>query len=353
MKYLIKICLQINNSVLKKVTLVSGSINVVYLAKIFIKPISEIFLELKSETLKDIIGIIMDINMILQKCQWLIILTIPIFCICLLIYYIKYKYKDSETINEVIIGHSSMSTTKFKVETRTNYKIEEINVIDEMNDATENYDNIKYAIHKQDKFIEQFKQNINNEEEYGYMGIAHTPLILQMGNKIGDELYFNLFHKDRNSEKFKKLENSDEFEDLKIDTEILNENSDELIVGLSTTYKINYNELNVFKPEQKNLIIFSCDTLDFDVINSRTQITSYVGFMMKKIREISKDKNINKIHMVLSTSVAMTFALGQAISLNNDPNIIIYHYDRNDSRKYTWGLDLSKTYENCLVVTQN
>ena len=44
MKYLIKICLQINNSVLKKVTLVSGSINVVYLAKIFIKPISEIFI---------------------------------------------------------------------------------------------------------------------------------------------------------------------------------------------------------------------------------------------------------------------------------------------------------------------
>ena len=47
----------------------------------------------------------------------------------------------------------------------------------------------------------------------------------------------------------------------------------------------------------------------------------------------------------------MTFALGQAISLNNDANITIYHYDINNPRKYTWGIDLSKNYRDCLVVT--
>ena len=54
--------------------------------------------------------------------------------------------------------------------------------------------------------------------------------------------------------------------------------------------------------------------------------------------------------MVISSSVAFTFALGQGISSHYDPEIIIYHFDMNNPKKYPWGISLLKEPMNCMVV---
>ena len=70
--------------------------------------------------------------------------------------------------------------------------------------------------------------NIDNNNEYGYMGIAHTPLILRMGNQIGDEVGIKLFHKSRkeneNTNVFKELKKDKNFKELIISTKILDKN---------------------------------------------------------------------------------------------------------------------------------
>ncbi len=319
--------------------------------------------KLDNDIVKGIITIFTDFNTLIEEAKVymninesiILYSMLGIFLVCIILTIIKLIYINKEIIDKVIIGHSSMSESQFMVETDDEYKIEYIDLIDDMKDTKDDYDKIKYAINKQDGLVKAFKRTIDNKHEYGYMGIAHTPLILRMGNQIGDEVGIDFFHKSRtegeNTTEYVELNQDENFKNLKVATKILNKSSDELIVGLYTTYEIKYDELKVFNPDNKNILIFSSEDLGFDVIKSELQVKHYVQDMMKNVRKVVKDNNITKIHMVLSTSSVMTFALGQAISLNNDPNVTIYHYDINNQRKYTWGIDLSKDYRECLVIT--
>ncbi|MDU2591784.1 MAG: SAVED domain-containing protein [Paeniclostridium sordellii] len=321
--------------------------------------------KLDNDIVKGIITIFTDFNTLIEEAKVymninesiILYSMLGIFLVCIILTIIKLIYSNKEIIDKVIIGHSSMSESQFMVETDDEYKIEYIDLIDDMKDTKDDYDKIKYAINKQDGLVKAFKRTIDNKHEYGYMGIAHTPLILRMGNQIGDEVGIDFFHKSRtegeNTTEYIELNQDENFKNLKVTTKILNKSSDELIVGLYTTYEIKYDELKVFNPDNKNILIFSSEDLGFDVIKSELQVKHYVQDMMKNVRKVVKDNNITKIHMVLSTSSVMTFALGQAISLNNDPNVTIYHYDINNQRKYTWGIDLSKEYNECVVSTEN
>lgn len=354
---IVKFILDINKSFLTTTTILSGVLTFsVFIPKI-VNTLHNIYSKLNNKTVKNGISFITDMDILANEFKWLTNIGIVVFIACIIIIIIRCIYKNKKIIDKIIIGHESMSTVQFKAKTNSEYEVKKIDLIDDMKDVDADYDKIKYAIKIQDKFVEDFKRNISSKYEYGYMGIAHTPLILRMGNKIGDELDITLFHKYRTGDTkvFKELNKSTEFKKLNILSKSLNQNNNELIVGLSTTYPIKYEELEVLKPDSKNIIIFgfSQGELGFDVITSKKQIESYTQDIMREIRNIVKTNNINKIHMVLSTSIAMTFALGQAISLNNDPSVTIYHYDINNPQKYTWGIDLSKEYKDCLVINEN
>lgn len=356
-KMIVKLSLRMKSSFLKLVTIITGAATLAYYIPKGAKSLHEVYSQLNNSTLKNWISFITDMDILVNKFKGLAHICILIFIICIIINGIRIIYKNKKIIDKKIIGHSSMSTVQFIAETNSEYEVIEINLIDDMKDTTSDYDKIKYAINRQDKFVEKFKRDISSEYEYGYMGIAHTPLVLRIGNQIGDELDITLFHKYRtgNTKVFKELNKNKEFKKLNILSKTLNENSCELIVVLSTTNLIKYEELDILKPNDKNIIIFGLNSeeLGFDVITSKKQIEDYTQYIMKEVRNVVKANNINKIHMVLSTSIAMTFALGQAISLNNDPSVIIYHYDINNPQKYTWGIDLSKEYKDCLVINDN
>lgn len=320
--------------------------------------LNETIKKLNNNTVKNTITLFTDFYMIINDVikinKWFIIAPmIFILFLSIIILILKYIFKNKEFIDKVIIGHSSMSKVQFIANTYTDYKVEEINLVNEMEDIKSNYNKIKYAINKQDMFVEEFKHNINTYYDYGYMGIAHTPLIFRLAYQLGDEISIVLFHKYRtgDTKKFKELKSDKDFKNIQIYYENLNVNSNELIFGLSTTFPIKIDELKVLKSENKNIIIFQSEELGFDIINNKNQVESYVQTIMKKIREVVKSKNITKIHIVLSTSVAMTFALGRAISNTHDPEIIVYHFDQKDEKKYTWGIDLFKNFDNCLIIT--
>lgn len=352
-KKFIKLSLGIKKTWLIVITILSGVISVVYFIPKLAKSLQKIYPQLNNDTIKNGVSLITDIDILYKEFKWIVYIAIPIFICCLIIIIIRCVSKNKEIIDEVIIGHESMSKVQFNVKTDNEYKIEEINLIDDMKDISDNYEEIKFAVKKQDKLIEELKERIDNKHKYCYMGIAHTPLIVRMANQLGDENLITLFHKKRDCDVFEKLNDEESYPKLLISKNIIDRSNDELIVGLATTFDIKYEELKVLNPDEKNILMFKSENLGFDVITSKKQVDDYVKYLLDNMREVVKDKNISKVHLVISSSVAMTFALGQALSDHYDPKIIIYHFDRKNQRKYTWGLELFKEYDKCLIVTSN
>ena len=286
--------------------------------------------------------------------RWIIMIIVIIIWIVL--WYVRNCYEELAPKVIKILGHSSLGKTQFKLDEKykgkINLVVEEINLIEDFKNAEDNFEFLKYIIKKQDDLVKTFKDKINNKDKYGYMGISHTPLILREGYHIGDETKFIMFHKKRNVDYYEELNADEVTVPIEVKQKDIKENAKELIVAISTTFSIQDNQLFSLKPEDKSIIKFSTNELGFDVITSKKQVEEYVSFILKEVRSIVIDKGIIKIHMLISSSVALTFALGQGISSHYDPEIIIYHFDINSSEKYPWGISLSKDSQNCIVINQ-
>lgn len=320
-----------------------------------------IYNSIKTEELKDKLLTYLDCSIIVKNLIPNIIirraLLISIIIMWLLIWYFRQCYKEPvEQIKKIIhvFGHSTMGKSQLIINEEyciaTQASIEPLDLIESMKETQKDYGKLKYVVNDQDKFIEKFKNNINNNDKYGYMGIAHTPLILRAGFQIGDETKFTLFHKKRNMDYYEELNESQSYTSLRIEKKDIMYNCKELIVAISTTFQIQDNELNILKPESKSIIKFKADELGFDVITSKKQIEEYVTTILGEVRQIVKDNGIMKIHMVISSSVTFTYALGQALSNHYDPKILIYHYDNNNPKIYPWGIDLFESYAECIIV---
>lgn len=324
---------------------------------------------IKSENIKICLNFVLDIynifsNIFKFNCINILIVISIILTIILVIkikrdiFDNKHKCKDITTakVNNKkeyqIIGHLTMGNTQFIVSEKDEEYIEpcinELNLVSDMKDIR-SYKDINYVVNKQDSFIKEFENKLINGEKCGYMGLAHTPLILRAGYKIGDGSKIKIFHKKRDFEYYEALNDEENNMLIGIDRKEINKRSDELILGISTTFEINDNDLKILKPQNKNLIIFKTEDLGYDVITSQKQIECYVAYIMKIVRDFVKSNNINKIHMVISSSVALTFCLGQAISETYDPEIIIYHYESKNPKKYPWGMLLFNDSKECIV----
>ncbi|WP_349393717.1 SAVED domain-containing protein, partial [Clostridium perfringens] len=223
---------------------------------------------------------------------------------------------------------------------------------------------------RQDSEIKSFKNRINHKFNYGYMGIAHTPLILRFGSQLGDGINLIPMHKKRNEKYYSLLKNkskftelvnkimkkSDEIPNLKIIKKNLKKESKELIVAISTTNEIKEYQLYELGIKEKNLVMFQSDKLDFDVIESKVQLNDYIDIVLRNMREIIKNNNIEKTHLVISSSVAFTLALGQRLTNSYDREIIIYNYGYipakdNESKAiyYPWGINLFKDGIDCVI----
>lgn len=248
----------------------------------------------------------------------------------------------------------SLGSTQFIADKNLSKKHEitkyELDLSEEM-DSIKKHEEIYTVVSKQDREIKKYiKENKDADSIFGFAGIGHTPLIFRAGYKGGDENYFNLFHKYRNAEEFKflkKIDNSSLYESLEVSKSAVDNNSEEIIVILETTFEVKNHELNLLNPNNKNIIRFSLENKGFDVINNRTQIDEYVTLINTEIREFVKDNKIKLVHMALSTSAAMTFALGMSMSNNYDVKTIVYHYEKG----YPWGIDIFNNSRDCVVIT--
>ena len=274
-----------------------------------------------------------------------ILIIVRIVIECLLRY--KYNCRKLKLIEHMSLNHMAISIDS---SVEDNYEIEPvvINLVSEM-EAGE----IPYAIRKQDSEVINVKNYLrdkNVKEEYGYSGIAHTPLIYRMGYQLGDETSFDLLHKRRNEGTFKVLSSKGVRYTIGSQEEKIVTGSNKLLVAVSTTTDIIDVDLIDFDLNTMNFIKFKSDDLGFDVIDSKDKVDGYAYSIMKYIEEKVKEWHITEVHMVISSSVGLTFALGQATRENCVPNLVVYNY--KDGR-YPWGIRIYEMNTNCLVKWDN
>nr|WP_294486823.1 SAVED domain-containing protein [uncultured Anaerosporobacter sp.] len=288
-------------------------------------------------------------------CRW--ILTIVIFMFLLMILYFRYCFEEPKAPSKrevYILGHLSMGNTQLKVSDeyleKNNIHIEQLDLCQDMKNVGNDYAKIQNVVHMQDSLVEKFKNRISGTNKYGYMGISDTPLILRAGYIMGDETKFLVFHKERSKEFFEELADGETLVPMEIESRKIVKGSKELIVAISTTFPIVDNQLSVFQPEYKSVIKFETSQKGYDVIKSDKQIQRYVMFVLDEVRNIVRKNGITKVHMVISSSVAFTFVLGQRMSSRYDVETVIYQYDSKTDKIYPWGISLFKDNSECIVI---
>lgn len=213
-------------------------------------------------------------------------------------------------------------------------------ILDRKIDVTKEFsqNKIKNAVKIMDHEIESFNR-IRGDSLVGFYGIAHTPLLFRAGYLIGDQSNVFLFHKGRaNDSKF--TEWSNDAGGFRINNpKELNDNihSDELIVSISTTFEIKYEEMMDLHPQDKHIIMFTANNLGFDVIRNNVDADAAKRIIYTTTRDIVKRYGIQKIHLIIASSAAFTFLLGMGYSKQHDPACIVYHYQQSH---YPWGISV-------------
>lgn len=253
-------------------------------------------------------------------------------------------YKSAIHPRAIIITHSSFSNAQSSYDPSivSGYSVKEqdINLVNQMARH-----NTVDAIRTQDALIEESLNDCDKSTELFYYGIAHIPLIFRAGFQVGDEGKVRLLHKYRNDQPyFKEISSDPDTYTVRLRTSTVRNTkvSSDMLVVVATSLPVASEDLAIFRSgniccelhfEMENKSMYG-----FDSVDSYAAMNRLRKGILDKIRETATKKNIKRIHMVLATSSDFTFFLAQCFSKNHDPEVVVYHYDRNSNTKYPWGI---------------
>lgn len=228
----------------------------------------------------------------------------------------------------------------------------EINLSSLLMSPTLSEANVCKAISTQIELLDQLKKSYKPDIPVYYTGIAHTPFIFLAGYTFSDRIAKVIaLHKSVNSEFFKELENGTQIKQNKapnVDLELLDfssqggkEKQDQLLVTFETSFEIKDQDIECFKSKSNRVLRFSFKSpalLERDSIDTVLLQSHWCLFFWENLLQYCKDLQINTVHLVISSSSDLTFLLGQGYKNTYVPEIIVYHYCRNATPPYPWGL---------------
>ncbi|HHV13078.1 MAG TPA: SAVED domain-containing protein [Clostridiales bacterium] len=274
---------------------------------------------------------------------WIILIIYAAIVIAIIINWVTQNWKEKL----LLIKHSTFEplSITYEKEQLSDYftrslKLDQslITTNTTINDNKKVLAHIKSYINKLPK-IEKYKRR---GYRIGYVGIAHTPLIFMLGYDVGDGNKAVLFHKYRyeGNDKFQVL--SDNTVPVKLTKEEeypsnKNELSD-ILLCIATSFDITGDDVSEIRSENDYFLKYSTEK-DFDMIYSSKQVYKYVQEIKTEIGNIEKTHKIGKIKICIASSVAFTFALGQAFSKTHDSEVVVFHYQRGN--KYPWGINVT------------
>jgi hypothetical protein len=230
----------------------------------------------------------------------------------------------------------------FKIE---NYLIQEIEIDQTMIYKNGKLEHPEASLFYQNDILSKIRAFTNNYSDFeiAYFGLAHIPLIWDLGMTIADKFPINYYEYNRQSSSWKKLITSINTTEnfINVDKVTQEDKSINAIIKIEISYEIENMEIHQVVDNHKYLTTIKIKSIGLDKIKSLNQIDSLTKCFRKAVDNIIKDSDIENIHIFYSGPVSLAFSLSRKVSKRTDPNFIIYNYTRSSIPKYKWAVKIS------------
>lgn len=280
-----------------------------------------------------------------------------VFILAVLIIIVQAVFYFIENRQErlLIIEHNSLNQIRYifdnEVEKEYNTKKIKFNQYETFNSNMMIEEMVIKSITETDLIANKIRSYIAKDYSIGYAGIANIPTTFLLGFELGDEntkKYFHKYHgKKTNPElkddkfhllKKKTIRSSFELDILQKATEL--DQDSNIIIIISLTQPIEISDILSIVGNNDYIYKYtSSDDIDYDVIDSETQIEQYADRILSDIAAIQKKQNIKQIRICVAASGAFIFGLGTKFSKTQNKETIVYHFEKN---RYPWGINVTK-----------
>lgn|GEM_PF-3211828 len=202
-----------------------------------------------------------------------------------------------------------------------------------------------YAIFEQQNLLSELRTltKTNSNTEIAYFGLAHIPLLFEIGCQLADKFEITFFEYNRNTFQWDYLEKGKNVLVINQNLVSADTQTKDAVIKIEISYPI-LNELikNVI-PDFKNCISISLNPIKLDSIKNIDEITDISIIFRKSIDKIISDyPNVTHIHLFYSGPVSLAINLARKISKRTDPKFIVYNFMNNASPKYKWAINLNE-----------
>ena len=109
---------------------------------------------------------------------------------------------------------------------------------------------------------------------------------------------------------------------------------------IELTQPIREADYKAIQEENDYIIKFHiADTINYDVVDSSSQIDEYTDEILHWVAENQKNPKIVQIKICIAASSAFIFALGMKFSKTQNKETVIFHYEKDT---YPWGVNVHK-----------
>ncbi|WP_026775742.1 SAVED domain-containing protein [Polaribacter sp. Hel_I_88] len=238
--------------------------------------------------------------------------------------------------------YKNFETHKIVIDQTKTYKSGELNFPD-------------YAIFEQQNLLTEIKTltKTNPNIEIAYFGLAHIPMLFDIGSQIADKFKIDFFEYNRNSYQWDYLEIGQNKLLITQNSEIRENENKNAVIKIEISYPINNELIENVIPDFKILNSISLDSIKLDSIKNISEIKDISIIFRESIDKILINyQDIKQIHLFYSGPVSLAINLGRKISKRTDPKFIIYNYMNNTNPKYKWAINLNEN-ESSKKIIQN
>lgn len=250
--------------------------------------------------------------------------------------------KDKRLINDKQVI-SDLGLSDFKLR---EYQIDVVRIFNNADSI-----NSKVSSFITEEIEEKTKQFINQSNDFkrAFTGMFSIPFTILSGTYLSATEINDYFEYNSSTHKFYKLKplsrfiKKNKYQKIKVDNVKDDNTSQELVVAISITRKVNSSDLLQFN-NMKVINIEIPDKRD-NVIQYREQLNSYSDFIIDTIENLKcKYSKLNIIHLLGAIPSCLSIELGRRISLrqNRLPKIISYHYKNTSNPKYCFGIIITE-----------
>jgi nucleoside phosphorylase len=190
------------------------------------------------------------------------------------------------------------------------------------------------------------------EAEIVFHGLVHIPLAILAGHLITDRqsVKFFDFHPSPGSNTWSWPGDNEEFPPLNVIglPDKLLRYAGDVVIRISISYSVLSEQTSSVTPLDAVEVDLTLPNPERSIVRSENQMREY-GRVFRRALDLIAQRipNVSKVHLFYSGPVSLAFHIGQQISENIHPPVIVWNF----RRRYDWAIDLASAYvgEECII----